>query len=417
MLGAKRDMPENWRAMTRADHEPPVFHYRRIVACCQLGMFIQAMVINLTPLLFIPLREEFGLTFEQIGRLVLINFLTQMLVDLACVAFSGRLPVKALVVGANLLAALGLVLFAIIPFQMERPYAGLVVGTVLFSTGCGLLEVLLSPLIHAVPSDRKSADMAMLHAFYPIGKVVVIVVSGVALWAGGSAWWPWITIFWALVPLANTFAFAFLQLPPLGVGDQSHSLRRLAAGKTLYLLLAAMMLAGAVELTLAQWASAYVQTGLGYSKLVADLVGFGLFGVGMIVGRLWFGLREGHIDLPRLLAVSCWCSIAVCGVLALSPWPWVALVACVLAGGAVSMLWPGVLSMSAARFPLAGAGLFALLAAAGDGGAGLMPWLAGMVADAAQGGLRTAFLVLALCPVAFLVVLWALRRDVRGTHR
>ena len=294
---------------------------------------------------------------------------------------------------------------------MESPYAGLVVGTVLFSTGCGLLEVLLSPLIHAVPSERKSADMALLHAFYPIGKVVVIVVSGVALWAGGSAWWPWITILWALVPLANTFAFAFLRLPPLGVGDQSHSLRKLATGRTLYLLLAAMMLAGAVELTLAQWASAYVQTGLGYPKLVADLVGFGLFGVGMIVGRLWFGLREGHIDLPRLLAVSCWCSIAVCGVLALSPWPWVALIACVLAGGAVSMLWPGVLSMSAARFPLAGAGLFALLAAAGDGGAGLMPWLAGMVADAAQGGLRTAFLVLALCPAAFLVVLWALRRD------
>ncbi len=375
-------------------------------------MFIQAMVINLTPLLFIPLREEFGLTFEQIGRLVLINFITQMLVDLACVAFSGRLPVKILIVGVNLLAALGLVLFAIIPFQMENPYAGLVVGTVLFSTGCGLLEVLLSPLIHAVPSERKSAEMAMLHAFYPIGKVVVILVSGIALWAGGPAWWPWITIFWALVPLANTFAFAFLRLPPLEAGDQSHTLRKLAAGRTLHLLLAAMLLAGAVELTLGQWASAYVQTSLGYPKPVADLIGFGLFGVGMIAGRLWFGLREGQqIDLPRVLRVSSWSSIGVCFILALSPWPWVALIACVLAGAAVSMLWPGTLSLSAARYPLAGAGLFALLAAAGDGGAGLMPWLAGVIADAAPGGLRTAFLVLALCPAALLLVLRALRRE------
>jgi fucose permease len=410
MLGAKGDMPENGNVMTRADPPPPAFHYRRIIACCQLGMFIQAMVINLTPLLFIPLREEFGLTFEQIGRLVLINFITQMAVDLTCVTLHGRLPVKGLVVGANLLAALGLVVFALAPSRVANPYAGLVVGTMLFSTGCGLLEVLLSPLIHAVPSDRKSADMALLHAFYPIGKVMVILVTGIALWSAGAAWWPWITALWALVPLANTFAFAALRLPPLGAGDQNHSLRRLAGGRTLYFLLAAMMLAGAVEVTLAQWTSAYVQTKLGYPKLVADLVGFGLFGVGMIAGRLWFGLQEGHIDLPRVLRVSCWCSVIVCGVLALSPWPWVALIACVLSGGAVSMLWPGVLSMSAARFPLAGAGLFALLAAAGDGGAGLMPWLAGMVADAAQGGLRTAFLVLALCPAAFLLVLRALRR-------
>ncbi len=389
--------------------EPTVYHYRRIVACSQLGMFIQAMVINMTPLLFIPLREEFGLTFEQIGRLVLINFITQMIVDLVCAALGSRLPIKTLVVGANLMAALGLVVFARAPFLLENPYAGLVLGTVLFSIGCGLLEVLLSPLINAVPSEKKSADMAMLHAFYPIGKVVVILITGLALWLGGLEWWPWITIAWALVPLANTLAFASLKLPPLGAGDQDHSLRRLAGGRALYLLLAAMLLAGAVELTLAQWTSAYVQTALGYSKLVADLVGFGLFGLGMIIGRLWFGMREGHIDLPRVLRFGAWLSIAVCGVLALSPWPWVALVACVVAGGAVSMLWPGVLSLSAARFPLAGAGLFALLAAAGDAGGGLMPWVAGYVADSASEGLRTAFLVLAICPAMLLMVLRAMR--------
>lgn len=388
---------------------PAPYRHGAIVRCCQVGMFVQAMVINLTPLLFIPLRDEFGLTFEQIGRLVLINFITQMVVDLACAA-APRLPVKALVVFANLAAALGLVLFAVAPFRFARPYDGLVAGTVLFSVGCGLLEVLLSPLIHAVPSERKHADMALLHAFYPIGKVVVIVVTGVALHFGGVAWWPWIAAAWAVVPLANTAAFATLRLPPLEAGEARQRLRVLAGGAPLYLLLAFMLLAGAVEVTLAQWTSAYVQTALGYSKLVADLVGFGLFGAGMIAGRLWFGLREGHFDVERVLRAGAVASIAVCLLLALSPWPVVALVGCVAAGAAVSMLWPGTLSLAGARFPLAGAGLFAALAAAGDAGAGVMPWLAGLIADVAGGGLRTAFLATAGSPALLWLGLRAWRR-------
>jgi hypothetical protein len=38
-----------------------------------------------------------------------------------------------------------------------------------------------------------------------------------------------------------------------------------------------------------------------------------------------------------------------------------------------------------------------------------MPWLAGFVADYASDGLRTAFLVLAICPAMLLLVLRALR--------
>ncbi len=376
-----------------------------VARCCRLGMFVQAMVINLAPLLFIPLRERFGLSFEQIGRLVLINFMVQMAVDLACAAVP-RLPVKALVVVANLAAAAGLVIFAWAPFYLDHPYAGLVAGTVVFSAGCGLLEVLLSPLVHALPSERKHADMALLHAFYPIGKVVVIVVTGLVLGLGGATVWPWVASAWALVPLGNAVAFAALRLPTLEAGESGQTLRGLARSGSFYGLLAAMALAGAVEVTLAQWASVYAQTVLGYSKLTADLAGFGLFGVGMIAGRLWFGLREGRIDLRRVLRASAAASVAVCVALALIPWPGAALAACVAGGAAVSMLWPGTISLAGVRFPLAGAGLFAALAAAGDAGAGLMPWLAGWIADTSGGGLRTAFLVTATCPA----LLWWMGR-------
>ena len=77
---------------------------RLIVRCCYLGMFIQALVINLTPLLFIPLKDQLGLTYEQVGRLVLINFLTQMVVDLICSGLVDRINVKPLTIAANLLA-------------------------------------------------------------------------------------------------------------------------------------------------------------------------------------------------------------------------------------------------------------------------------------------------------------------------
>lgn len=383
-----------------------------IVRCSYLGMYIQAMVVNLTPLLFVPLREQFGLTFEQLGRLVLINFTTQLLVDLACAGVVDRVPIKPLVVLANVCAGAGLVLFAVLPNVVD-PYLGLVLGTVVFSCGCGLLEVLLSPIIHAVPSERKAADMALLHAFYPIGKVSVVLVTAVALWWFGAEHWQAMAITWAILPAINTLGFASVTLPPLAHEATRRPLRELMRSGTFVLFVLAMVLAGATELAISQWTSAFAEAALGFSKEVADLAGFLLFAVGMVLPRLWFGLRGDKVDLRRPLLLSAAGSAAMYLVAALSPWPGVALVACVLAGVTVSLLWPGTLSLTAARFPLAGASMFALLAAAGDTGAAGMPWLVGAVADAA-GGLRAGLLVAAAPPLAMVAVilcLWRVNAD------
>lgn len=405
---------------------------RRIARCCYLGMFIQALVINATPLLFIPLRNEFGLTFEQIGRLILVNFITQMLVDLLCTALADRVHLRPLIAAANALSGVGLWIFALSPFVLSKPYAGLLFGTVVFSVGCGLLEVLLSPLINALPGENKSRAMALLHAFYPIGKVAVIVVTGLSLYLLGSASWPWIMLAWSILPVVNTFAFLQLRLPRLADPERRHTLRSMLFNSTIYWLLAGMALAGATEVTIAQWTSAYVETALGFPKVVADLVGFFLFGVGMIIGRMWFGLKGSHGNLARVIWISAVLSALSCVLMAVSPSPLLALVATGFSGIFVSMLWPGTISLSAARYPLAGASLFAILAAAGDGGAALMPWLVGVIADHSSLlgrtgiatvlgpdltpqalGLKAAFLVTAVCPLLMVPVVLASTKRVR----
>ena len=401
---------------------------RWVVRCCYLGMFVQAMVINLAPLLFIPLKDQLGLTFEQVGRLILINFMTQMTADLACTGLADRVSSKLLTVLANVTAALGLVWFALGSLSPDHAYAHLMVGTVIFSVGCGLLEVLLSPIINAVPSERKAGAMALLHACYPIGKVAVILITGTTLYLVGAQHWRAIMIAWALVPMLNTVGFLLVKLPALAEPGRRQRLRELVGIPSYVIAVIALGFAGATEVTLAQWTSAFAERGLGFSKVVADVVGFGLFGLGMIAGRLWFGFKgEGH-HLHRWLQLGSWSSVLVCLVISLSPWPVVSLGAGLFAGFFVSMLWPGVVSLAAARFPLAGASMFALLAAGGDAGAGLMPWLLGVLTDQAanlpaswmtlfgqpltpeQFGLRSGILVTSLCPVVLSLLLLRFHR-------
>jgi fucose permease len=384
-------------------------------------MFIQALVINLTPLLFIPLKEEFGLTYEQVGRLVLINFCTQMVTDLVCCWLADRVSVKPLAVLANVLAAVGLWVFAWWPGLCANPYAGLVLGTVVFSVGCGLLEVLLSPIINAIPSSHKPSQMALLHAFYPIGKVGVIAVTALALYAWGAGGWRWILVSWSVFPLVNSVGFLWVTLPTFVPEGTRHRLRELARLPQFWVLAGLMLMAGATEVTLAQWLSAFAEKGLACPKLLADLAGFGLFGVGMILGRLWFGVRGHSLDLTRAMGWGALASAGFYVVISLSPWPALALAACGPAGFVVSMLWPGTLSLGTERFPLAGASMFALLAAAGDTGAAVMPWLVGFVADHAvnrlpgidseSAALRLGLLSGLVCPLLFCWALgWAKRQ-------
>lgn len=402
---------------------------RLVIRCCYVGMLVQAIIINLAPVLFIPLKEQLHLSYEQIGRLVLINFTTQLFFDLVCGAFVNRVGARRFVITANLLAAAGMWMFAWLPGFMGNPYDGLVIGTFFFAAGCGLLELMLSSIVNAVPSDQKAQNMAISHSFYAWGQMGVMLISTLLIFVFGAQFWPWIVLIWSLFPLANAFGFYAVKLPPFVEESKRMKLRSLMRQPAFIVAVLAMGLGGATEVSINQWISAFAEKGLGLPKIYGDLGGVCLFAAALGVGRVWFGLRGEKINLHRALIAGTWLSVVVYLVASLSPWPYVSLAACVVAGFGVSLLWPGMLSLSSARFPLAGASMFAMMAASGDTGAAVGPWIVGAVADLStrlqvvfthicgreltpeQLGLRTGLLLATVYPVLMIVLLYWLKKE------
>jgi len=407
-------------------------HTRR---ACYTGYVTQAIVNNLAPLLFIVFQTRYQLPLEMLGRLVLLNFTTQLITDIVAVKFVDRTGYRVPLVLAHILSALGLVLLAVAPAVSPSPYLGLCVAIVVYAVGGGLLEVLVSPVVDALPSPQegKAAAMSLLHSFYCWGQVAVVAGSTLLLaWIGQDAWQV-LPVVWALVPLVNMVAFLRVPLPATVPDEHRTSLRALFGAPAFAAALVLMLSAGAAELTMSQWSSLFAEEGLGVSKVWGDLAGPCLFAVLMGIGRIVYGLWGERIPLVPAMA-SCGALATVCYlVVCLSSNPVVSLIGCAVCGLAVSLLWPGTFSLAAARFPFGGAAMFGVLAVFGDAGGAVGPWIAGAAADASSAadgflatlsaalpgdggsGLRTGILVAAAFPIA--VVALTLAYAVRGKGR
>jgi fucose permease len=379
---------------------------------------VQAVVNNLAPLLFIVFHTRLDIPVAQLGALAALNFGVQLLTDLAVMRVVDRVGYRVPLVLAHVLAAFGLVLLAVLPFVTPDPFVGLCVAVVVYAVGGGLLEVLVSPVVEHLPTppESKAAGMALLHSFYCWGQLAVVVGTTALLAVLGEGLWPVLPVLWALVPLVNLVAFLRVPLPDT-VADEDRTPLRSLVGTPLFLAaLALMMTGGAAELTMAQWSSFFAEQGTGVSKQVGDLLGPGLFALLMGAGRFAYGIWGQRVSLRLLLVVSS-AGAGICYVVAATvALPAVSLLACALCGLCVALLWPGTFSLTAARFPMGGAAMFALLALAGDAGGTLGPWAAGAAAGAADGwlaplaaarpgdggtGLRPALLLCAAIPVAF----------------
>ena len=145
-------------------------HYRRTKFACYASYFTMSSIFSLPPLLFVTLRQMYGISYTLLGTLVLTNFCTQLAVDLVFTMFSKHFNVKKIVRIMPLITSFGLAIYALVPTLFPNiAYLGLLIGTVIFSVSAGLSEVLLSPTIAAIPSDNPQRDMSMLHSLYAFG--------------------------------------------------------------------------------------------------------------------------------------------------------------------------------------------------------------------------------------------------------
>ncbi len=378
--------------------------YNKTITACFVGYIVQAVVNNFTPLLFLFFQKSYHIPLSQITLLVTFNFGIQLLVDLLSVGFIDKIGYRASMILAHVLSAAGLILLTVLPEILPVPFIGILIAVMIYAIGGGLLEVLVSPVVEACPSDNKEKAMSMLHSFYCWGHAGVVLISTLFFYVAGIGNWKMLAVIWAAIPIGNAFAFAKVPIVPLiEDGESGLELKDLFRIKVFWILLIMMVCAGASEQAVSQWASAFAEKGLGISKAAGDLAGPMAFAVLMGMSRLFYGKYGDRIHLERFMVHSSFlCILSYLGI-SLFPIPLINLIACAVCGLSVGIMWPGIFSKASAVLPKGGTALFALLALGGDIGCSGGPTLVGMVSGAMGDNLKMGILAGIIFPVLLLM--------------
>lgn len=379
-----------------------------------LGYITQAVVNNLAPLLFLIFQEVYRIPLEQITLLVTVNFCVQLSVDMLSTRFVDKIGYRPCIVAAHFFAAAGLAGLGVFPRLLPDPFAGLLAAVFLYAIGGGLIEVLISPIVEACPTENKASVMSLLHSFYCWGSVGVILLSTLFLGAFGKGAWTVLALLWALLPLFNAFWFWRVPIARLTEEGEALPLGKLFSQKLFWIFAALMVAAGACELSMSQWASAFAESGLGVSKTVGDLAGPCFFAVLMGCARVVYA-KVGHklnlLNAQWMCGLLC---VAAYLLAALSPVPVLALLGCGLCGFSVGILWPGTFSVAARYLPKGGTAMFALLALFGDLGCTGGPTLVGFVSGAFGGELKMGLLAAVVFPVFLILAVLVCKRTLAG---
>ena len=380
-------------------------NYNKTLLACYLGFITQAICANFAPLLFLKFHSDYAISLGRIALIPTAFFLTQLVIDVFCAKFVDRIGYRRSVITSALTSALGLAGLAFIPDLFADPFVGIMICVVVYAVGSGLLEVLGSPIVEACPFEHKDAVMSTLHSFYCWGCVGVILLSTLFFAAFGIEHWRWLACIWALIPLYNIYNFATCPIEHLTEEGKGMTLRELFKVPVFWLAIILMVCAGASELSMAQWASAFTEAALGFSKTVGDLVGPCLFAVTMGISRVLYGKYGPKMNLTRFMfgsGILCLC----CYLLAsLSSSPVLGLIGCVLCGFSVGIMWPGTISLTSPRLPRGGTALFAMLAMAGDLGGAFGPSLVGTVTQQSGDRLQSGMLAGSIFPLILIIVL------------
>lgn len=353
-------------------------NYKRTRFACFFAYLSMSSVFVLPPMLFVTFHEMYNISYTLLGTLVLINFCSQLVIDLIFTFLSKHFNIALTVRIMPLLTFTGLILYAMLPnIFPEYAFLGLSAGTVIFSIAAGLCEVLLSPLVAAIPSATPEKDMSLLHSLYGWGVVSVVIISSVFFKIFGTEKWMYLTAFLAILPLFASFLFFISPIPQ--TKSENEASGKSSDIKTLALCSACIFLGSAAENTMTNWISSFMESALGLSKSIGDILGLAGFALLLAATRSLYAKYTPSILKTLIISMS---GAAACYVVTgISSNVIISFIACILIGVFTSMLWPGTLILMENRISAPGVAAFALMAAAGDFGASVAPQLLGIIVD------------------------------------
>ena len=385
-------------------------NFKATIAASCMGYFTQAILINFAPLLFITFRNEFGLSLAQLSVLIATNFATELIIDFIGTKYVSKIGYRRSVIIAQALSVIGLCMIPIMPKLMSNKFFALEIAMIFCGLGGGLIEVLISPIVEACPTKRKSAIMSMLHSFYCWGQMGVVLLSTIYFRTVGIENWEYLSLIWAIVPFIDLILFCFVPINTLVEESEESSFRDLVKQKIFWVFLVMMLCAGATELSMSQWASAFAEAGLGVEKWIGDLLGPCLFAVCMGTTRVFYAANSHKIGLKKGIFISAGICVVSYLIAVFSPIPIISLLGCTLCGVGSGMLWPGTYSIATNRMPKGGVPMFGLLALAGDLGCLTGPYLTGMMSTAFGGNLKAGFLFSLIFPITLMVMVFILMK-------
>lgn len=386
-------------------------NYKMTMYACFIGYVVQAVVNSFVPLLFVTFQTEYQIPLTQITLLITVNFVIQLVVDLLSAGFVDKIGYRASAIIAHACAGTGIFLLTILPELFSNPFYGILLAVMVYAIGGGLIEVLISPILEACPTDNKESAMSLLHSFYCWGCTGVVLLSTLFFALFGTSHWKILALIWVLLPAANLILFTKVPIYSLHEeGESGMLISELFRVKVFWLLMAMMLCAGASEQAVSQWASTFAEKGLYIQKTVGDLVGPMMFSVLMGLSRLIYGKYGEKLNLDRFMKGSCVLCVASYLCISLVPVPIVGLIGCAICGFSVGIMWPGTFSKASAAIKRGGTVLFAMLALAGDLGCSGGPTLVGFVSSAFSGNLRLGILTAIVFPVLLLAGLCTFSR-------
>ncbi len=353
--------------------------YKLTKKACYLTGVTMSVAANLSPLLFLTFRDMYNLSFTMLGFLVVINYFSQLLIDLVFTFFTKHFNVYRTVRFTPFIVFVGLIIYAVLPGVFpDAAFLWIVAGTVIFSVGSGLGEVLMSPVIAAIPSDNPEREMSKLHSMYAWGVVGVVILSTLFLSFFGSVNWMYLALIWSVVPLTAFLMFLKAELPKMEGFDGECKDTKMF-GKGIILCVLCIFFGGAAECTMSQWASGFIENAIGIPKVYGDVIGVAMFAALLGTGRTLYSKYGKNIINFLLFGMLGACVCYLMAGLTLSPV--VGIIACAFTGIFTSMLWPGTLIYVEEKFENVGVAVYALMAAGGDMGASVAPQLLGIISD------------------------------------